>query len=51
MTDVELADLARRQGATHVLVPSSRKPGDPDGPLERLRVEGRYAVERVRAIR
>jgi hypothetical protein len=48
MTDAELADLARRQGATHILVPSARPSGDPAGPLERLRVEGRWAIERVR---
>ena len=47
MTDAELAGLARRQGATHVLVASARPTGPPGGPLERLRVEGRYAVERV----
>lgn len=47
MTDAELAGLASRQGATHVLVGSARKPGPPGGPLKRLRVEGRYAVERV----
>jgi hypothetical protein len=51
MTDAELADLARGQGATHVLIASSRPPGDPEGPLERLRVEGRYAVARVRVAR
>jgi hypothetical protein len=48
MTDDELVDLARRQGATHVLVPSARPSNDSDRPLERLRVEGRYAIERVR---
>ncbi len=51
MTDTELAGLAVRQGATHVLVPSNRPQGDPAGPLERLRVEGRYAVDRVRTAR
>ena len=52
MNNLELAGLAGRQGATHVLAPSSRPdpgpPGDLTGPLERLRVEGRYAVYRVR---
>jgi hypothetical protein len=48
LTDSELAGLARRQGATHILVPSARPSGDPTGPLERLRVEGRYAVDRLR---
>jgi hypothetical protein len=48
MTDAELAGLARKQGATHIVVPSSRPIGDPAGPLRRLRVEGRYAVEVVR---
>jgi hypothetical protein len=47
-TDAELARLARGQGATHVLVSAGKRAGDPTGPLERLRVEGRYAVERVR---
>jgi hypothetical protein len=50
MTDAELAALAARQGATHVLVPSARPTGNPEGPLERLRVEGRYAVARVRRV-
>jgi Domain of unknown function (DUF6798) len=48
MTDAELAELARRQGATHVLGSASRPGLDPASPLERLRVEGRYAVSRVR---
>jgi len=47
MTDAELADLARRQGADYVLVPSARPPGDPCGPLERVKTEGRWAVDRV----
>jgi hypothetical protein len=45
MSDSELAELARRQGATHVLAPSGVDRG---GPLDLLRVEGRYAVYRVR---
>ncbi len=48
MSDLELAELARRQGASYVLTSASRPSGGPDGPLERLRVEGRYAVSRVR---
>ena len=52
MTDAELAGLARRQGATHVLAPAkdadARLPNGPTTPLEQLRVEGRYAVYRVR---
>ena len=48
MTDQELAELARRQGATHLLVLANRPPSDPSGLLERLRVEGRYAIDRVR---
>jgi hypothetical protein len=46
--DVELAEVARRQGATHVLAQAARPSSDPAGPLELLRVEGRYAVYRVR---
>ena len=48
MTDSELADLARDQGATHVLVAGSRPVPDRQSPLRRLRTEGRYAVEEVR---
>ncbi|WP_435005266.1 DUF6798 domain-containing protein [Tundrisphaera lichenicola] len=49
MTDLERASLARRQGATHVLAAAPRgTPPAPGGPLELLRVEGRYAVYRVR---
>src|SRR5207249_4899772 len=45
-THAELADLARRQGATHVLsaVPPTGKTPGRDDPLELLHVEGRYAV-------
>src|SRR5436305_7688916 len=49
MSDADRAALARRQGATHVLAaapPEGRQPVE--GPLELLRVEGRYAVYRVR---
>jgi len=53
MSDADRAALARRQGATHVLAaaPAAGSPADPAGPLELLRVEGRYAVYRVRAPR
>ncbi|HEX8199566.1 MAG TPA: DUF6798 domain-containing protein, partial [Isosphaeraceae bacterium] len=50
MTDGQRAELARKQGATHVLA-ASPPPGAvprPDTPLELLHVEGRYAVYRVR---
>lgn len=44
-----LAALARRQGASHVLASASLEVGSgAAGPLERLHVEGRYAVYRVR---
>ena len=49
MSDADRAALARRQGATHVLAaapPEGRR--RVDGPLELLRVEGRYAVYGVR---
>jgi len=51
MSDADRAALARRQGATHVLAaaPAAGSPADPARPLELLRVEGRYAVYRVRA--
>lgn len=41
-TDLELAELARRQGATHILAGPGRS-----GPLVELRREGRYAIYRV----
>ena len=50
MTPFELRELARRQGATHVLA-SSRLPTGPDGSLRMLRAEGRYAVYRIAADR
>jgi hypothetical protein len=49
MSDLELAELASRQGATHVLTSAGRPTGDPGSPLVRLRVEGRYAVFQVRS--
>ena len=51
MTDADRAALAGRQGATHVLAaaPAAGSSVDPAGPLELLRVEGRYAVYRVRS--
>ncbi len=48
MTAGELAALARRQGADHVLAPADDRLASPDGPLERIHVEGRHAVYRVR---
>jgi hypothetical protein len=51
MTDDELARLAISQGANHVLASSARVQGDPESPLVRLKVEGRYAVYRVEADR
>ncbi len=48
MTDRELARLARSQGADHVLTAAHRPVPDLDSPLIRLRVEGRYAVSRVK---
>jgi hypothetical protein len=47
MSDFELAGLARRQGATHVLATAPASSTAPAGPLELLRIEGRYAVYRV----
>lgn len=45
----EKAELARRQGANHVLASApKREPTVDVGPLELLHVEGRYAVYRVR---
>jgi hypothetical protein len=49
MTDSELADLARSQGADHVLTSSNRPAGASDSPLVKLKVDGRYAVYRVKA--
>ncbi len=50
MSDAGRAALARRQGATHVLAAAPPDPAhlDPAGPLELLRIEGRYAAYRVR---
>ena len=54
-SDVELAALALRQGATYVvasapiLAPQSSRFRPSTGPLELLHVEGRYAVYRVNA--
>jgi hypothetical protein len=47
MTDAELARLARSQGADHVLTSAGRTDEGPDGPLVKIRVEGRYAIYRV----
>jgi hypothetical protein len=46
MSPGDLAALARRQGASHVIAPPSPAL-DAGGPLERLHAEGRYAVYRV----
>ncbi len=50
MTDADRAGLAGRQGADHVLAlrPTVGK-DDPNGPLELLHAEGKYAVYRVRS--
>jgi len=52
MSDRDRADLARRQGATHLIAAAPAKDdpsGSPgaDSPLELLHVEGRYAAYRV----
>ena len=49
MTPRELAALARRQGASHVLASADLPEGRPsdDWTLERLQVEGRWAVYRI----
>lgn len=46
MSDADRAALARRHGADYVL--AAAPDGPADGPLELLKVEGRYAVYRVR---
>ena len=48
MSDVERAALARRQGADHVLAAAPDGEPDPASPLELLRVDGRYALYRLR---
>jgi len=50
MSDAEKAGLARRQGAGYVLAaaPARRTQPEPDGPLELIRIEGRYAAYRLR---
>jgi hypothetical protein len=49
MTGAELAALARRQGADHVIAQApDRSATADDGPLELLHVEGRHAVYRLR---
>jgi hypothetical protein len=44
---VELADLARSQGADYVLAPATDDSGATSGPLRLLKTEGRYGVYRV----
>jgi hypothetical protein len=47
LSDAELVHLARRQGATHILASARRS----DSPLlERLRVDGEYAIYRIREL-
>jgi hypothetical protein len=48
MSDAERADLAIRNGATHIL--ARRPSAQSNGPLELLHVEGRYAVYRLRPL-
>ncbi|QDV35143.1 DUF6798 domain-containing protein [Tautonia plasticadhaerens] len=48
MSDADRAALARRQGADHVLAAAPDGPPDPASPLELLRVDGRYAIYRLR---
>ncbi len=50
-TDREKAELAARQGAGYVLAaaPGGEERADPSSPLELLKVEGRYAIFRVRS--
>ncbi|WP_148597701.1 DUF6798 domain-containing protein [Aquisphaera giovannonii] len=48
MTADELAALARRQGADHVLATADDRMIPAGGPLELLHVEGRHAVYRLR---
>jgi hypothetical protein len=50
MTDADRAALASRQGADHVVaLRPTADDHDPDGPLELLHAEGKYAVYRVRS--
>ncbi|WP_165244455.1 DUF6798 domain-containing protein [Paludisphaera soli] len=51
MTDEQLADLAIRQGADHVVAASDRPVDVARGPLIRLHQQGEYAVYRVRSER
>jgi hypothetical protein len=49
MSDAQLAALATRQGADHVVTLRRPTPNEgPDAPLEFLHAEGKYAVYRVR---
>ena len=49
MTDADRAGLASRQGADHVVALRPTSGDDPNGPLELLHAEGKYAVYRVRS--
>ncbi|WP_152049447.1 DUF6798 domain-containing protein [Tautonia marina] len=50
MPDADRAALARRQGADYVLAaaPGDQAESDDDSPLELLRIDGRYAIYRLR---
>ncbi len=45
---MELAALARRQGASYILARAPIGPPEKDGPMELLHIDGDYAVYRVR---
>jgi hypothetical protein len=48
MSDLQRAALAQRQGAGHVLAAAPDREPEADSPLELLRVDGRYAIYRLR---
>jgi hypothetical protein len=48
MGDADRADLARKYGADHVIASAPGPKFGEGGPLELLKVEGRYAVYRIR---
>jgi hypothetical protein len=51
MSNADLAGLAKRQGADHVVARADRQCDRACDPLERLHSEGRFAVYRVRDMR